>query len=126
MASGFCPVSIFEVVFNVVRSTTLDFDSLPFDEKPRCTSGTATNAWTPGVSAISPVTLLVLKSTTTTFVAWERYRRLAAESIVKMSQPPSPPIGISVSKWYASSPSAAAQIRPRQQPTTHREIKHIT
>ena len=38
------PVSIFEIVCNVFRSTTLALSSFPFEENPRCNSGTATNA----------------------------------------------------------------------------------
>ena len=54
-------MSIFEIVFSVFRSTTLDLFSFPLEEKPRCTSGTATNACTPGVSAISPTTAFFSK-----------------------------------------------------------------
>src|SRR5262249_59349429 len=46
-------------------------------------------------------------------------------SIVKISQPPSPPIGISVRKRYASLPSAVAQIRATQQPVMHLRIEEL-
>ena len=83
MESGFSPVGTVPVVFNVFKSKIVTVLPRPSLMNPRFSSGAIAIPWTPGVSGMSPTTLFESRSTTTTWVACETYKRRAVASAVR-------------------------------------------
>ena len=70
LASGFSPVSTFELVFRVFRSKMLALFSRPLLVNPSPSLGATAIPCTPGVSAIWPTTASLSMSMTSTLVPW--------------------------------------------------------
>ena len=71
MSSGFISVGTVPRIFNVFMSKIATLLPRPLLMKPLLSSGARAMPCTPGVSGISPTTVPLSRSRTTTCVAWE-------------------------------------------------------